>query len=70
VPFESLKETSPDAFKRLLMAQPILKKYHLFTMAQNIGVTFGPKDLKVDDLVYFNLIRQKVDEVVRSTGGK
>lgn len=47
-----------------MSVQYVIEAYAEFTAAQNLGVVFGPKDLKIDLFKYFVVIRNKVNEVL------
>ncbi len=70
MPFESVESVAPQRYKELLESQDILQRYQMFTQAQNLGVVFGPKDLSATDVILFCAIREKLDESIRSKGGK
>ena len=60
----------PEKYRQIMGVQSILQKYTMFTRAQNLGIVFGPKDLSVNDLIYFEAIRDKLDEAIGSKIGK
>ena len=60
----------PEKYAQIMGVQDILKRYTVFTRAQNLGIVFGPKDISVTDVIYFEAIRGKLDDVIGSSGGK
>lgn len=61
---ESLQVISQEKYLRVMSVQYVIEAYAEFTAAQNLGVVFGPKDLKIDLFKYFVVIRNKVNEVL------
>jgi hypothetical protein len=52
-----------ERLDEILKVQYWLNQYNLFTKAKNLGVNFGPTDLTIDQINYFTIIKEKIDDL-------
>jgi hypothetical protein len=60
IPFEHVKDVNEKRYNELMDFMPSIQAFNIFMMAKEIGVTFSPTDLDIEQVNIFSTMHEEL----------
>lgn len=62
IPFDHIKEVNEKRYYELEEFRPYIQAFNVFMMAKELGVTFSPTDLDIEQVTVFSAMKEEISK--------
>ena len=60
IPFDHIKEVNEQRYYELMEFRPYIQAFNVFVMAKELGITFAPTDLDIEQVTVFSTMNEEI----------